>query len=110
MEGGASLCCHIKVEKKNVLTRDHKLGLARVSSRRKLHPDAEASSWRSSMHHLLILLSDYRSLLSLLHWELNLISFLSRHPHAEVFRKAPHYHFSKCQDKFSFNISKLSQH
>lgn len=60
------------------------------------------------MHHPLILLSDYRSLLSLLYWELNLI-FLSQYPRAQVFRKA-RYHFSKCQDKSSFNIAKLSQH
>lgn len=81
--GGSSLCCHLKAGNKNALTRDHKLGLARVSSGRGLHPAAETSSWRFSKHHPFILLTDYRSLLSLLHRELNPISFLLQYPHLQ---------------------------
>lgn len=62
------------------------------------------------MHHLLILLSDYRCLLSLLHWQQNLIPFLSQYPHTEAFCKVLTAVLVKCQDKFSFTISKLSQH
>jgi hypothetical protein len=44
MDSRACLCYRLKVEiRMRLLTRHHKLGLARVGSGRSLHPDAEAS-------------------------------------------------------------------
>lgn len=61
------------------------------------------------MHHPLTLLSDCRPLLSLLHWELVLVSFLLQYRHAEVFHKDLITVLVSVRIK-EFNVPKLSQH